>query len=406
VIKIPLQFIHPADPFGLKVGGTETFMKGFIKYAPNHFDIEVIGITSNRKERIPRKWTRLKLGDKEFNFFPIFYERNENEKTLIPLSLRFTMALKLVNLKSEGKVLFFNRIEPLFLYRRQRAPKIVVTHTDIQQQIRHRGSENTWSKFPHLYFKLEKKLFSFVDQIHTVNKSTLDFYIKTYPEHKERISYLPNWVDSDTFYPTDLPKHKLRQKLYHTKNLPIGSKWILFVGRLQKAKSPFRLVNAFLKYNKKYRSSILIIIGEGNLRKSLENYVKKIKAERVIFFLKNMRQEALADFYRASDVLLLTSNFEGMPMCVLEALGCGIPVVSTDVGDIKSVVGNNFSGEIIDSFDHTEIAQGLEKVLSNAHAYKKENCIECIRGFSPKEILLSVYKKIEQIYISKKYRDI
>jgi glycosyltransferase involved in cell wall biosynthesis len=55
----------------------------------------------------------------------------------------------------------------------------------------------------------------------------------------------------------------------------------------------------------------------------------------------------VADLLRLSDCFALTSAYEGMPMCVLEALGCGIPVVSTRVGEIARVVRPGVTGELV-----------------------------------------------------------
>jgi len=46
-----IVIIYPTDPLGPKIGGATTFIKGFVKYAPEHFDIEFIGITSDAEKR-------------------------------------------------------------------------------------------------------------------------------------------------------------------------------------------------------------------------------------------------------------------------------------------------------------------------------------------------------------------
>jgi glycosyltransferase involved in cell wall biosynthesis len=114
-----------------------------------------------------------------------------------------------------------------------------------------------------------------------------------------------------------------------------------------------------------------------------------------VFFLGFREQHILRDFYCASDALLLTSNFEGMPMCVLEALACGLPVVSTDVGEVRRVVVNGYNGEIVDSFDTFQICQGLCKVLALESVYKKNHCLESITKYTADQILNNVYKVIE-----------
>ena len=396
-MSIKITFIYQADPFGKKVGGIETFTKGFIKYAPEDFDIEFIGITSDRDKRPPKKWISLCLGKKKFNFFPLFYEKNENKKTLIPLSLRFTLALKFSRITVEQRTLIFNRIEPALLFKNAKVPKIAVIHSDIQGQILQKKSELLWSKFPQIYFKFENYVLNFMDHVFTVNESTLKFYLQKYSEYKNKFSFLPTWVDTGIFYSIEKSKDFLKKTILSQYDfLPIDGPWILFAGRLQETKAPFRLVDVFLEYYKKNKSGYLFIIGEGNLKNKLIEYVKTIKLEINIFFFGQMEQEFLVSFYRASDVLILTSNSEGMPICVLEALSCGLPVVTTDVGEVKRVVRNNFSGEVVNSFDPKSIANGLEKVLNNPTVYTKENCMSCISEYIPQKVLQPAYELIKK----------
>ena len=398
-MTVKISIIFPTDPLGPKIGGAEAFLKGFIKYAPEDFNIKFIGISSDRKKRPPKRWIKLKLGNKEFSFLPLFFEKDENKKTKIPLSLRFTLALRLFPINISNKLLVFNRIEPAILYRSVKYPKVAIIHSDVQKQTERGESEVLWSRLPRLYFIFENLIITSIDHVYTVSNNTLEFYQSKYPEQKERFSFLPTWADTDVFYPKDEPKFSIRSSLLSLNNkLPIDEKWILFVGRLQKVKAPIRLIDTFIEYYKKDEAACLIIIGEGNLREAIESYVKKMKIENKVFLLGNMGQETLALFYRASDVLLLTSNFEGMPMCVLEALGCGLPVVSTNVGEVKKVVESEFSGEIVESVSPECISQAIGKVLSNPNIYSKNNCIMSISQYTPQKVLKPLYETIRRLY--------
>ena len=397
-MTVKLLIIYPTDPLGPKVGGAGTFLKGFIKNAPEDFDVAFIGISSDRKKHPPKKWVKLTLGNREFNFLPLFFEKDENRKTIIPLSLRFTLALRLSPVNISNKLLVFNRIEPAILYRSAKCPKVAIIHSDVQKQTERGGSEVLWSKFPRLYFMFEKHIITSMDHVYTVSNNSLEFYRSKYPERKKMFSFLPTWADTDIFYPKSGSKFAIRNNLLSlNRDLPIDEKWILFVGRLQKVKSPIRLIDTFAEYYRKDTTACLIIIGEGNLREAMVLHVKKMKMENKVFFLGNVSQETLALFYRGSDVLLLTSNFEGMPMCVLEALGCGLPVVSTNVGEVKRVVKNEFSGEVVESFSPVIIAQALLKVLHDSVIYSKSNCVESVSAYTPQNVLGPVYEKIREL---------
>ncbi len=100
--------------------------------------------------------------------------------------------------------------------------------------------------------------------------------------------------------------------------------------------------------------------------------------------------------YNCADLLTLCSEYEGMPMVVLEALSCGIPVVSTDVGDVGEVVIDGVTGYISKS-DENELKNKIMKVLEEAERFKY-NCIEIAHRYSwdaISERIIDVYKEVQ-----------
>ena len=397
-MSIKLLIIYPVDPFGSKIGGGTTFIKGFIKNAPKDIDLEFIGISSDQKKRPSKKFSKLSFGEKEFAFFPLFLTGDENRKTIVPLSIRFALALKFSNMNFSNRVIFFNKLEPALVFNRSLNPFIAIIHSDITKEYKNLSSETLWSFTPKLYSIFETYIFSKIDHVYTVSRNTFNYYQSKFSNRLNDFSFLPTWIDSDVFYLKEESKISIRnnlQSLY--KDLPIHKKWILFAGRLQKVKAPFRLIDTFIAYLKTQNSACLILVGEGNLKNSLKAYVQQTKINKNVFFLGSINQKTLSLFYNASDVLLLTSNSEGMPFCVLEALGCGLPVVSTNIGDVKRIVKNNYSGEIVESSSPEIISQALNKVLSNRDLYCKHNFKEYLDKFAPHNSLKPVYEKIRRL---------
>ncbi|MDD5634185.1 MAG: glycosyltransferase family 4 protein [Candidatus Omnitrophica bacterium] len=391
--------IFPFDPLGQKIGGAETFLKDFIKYVPREFDLEVIGTSADKIQRPAGKWQSLNIEGRDFSFFPVFCEKDENRRTRIPLSLRFTWTLMFRRLDYSERIIFFNRIEPAVLFKHVKAPKILMVHNDIARQIMNRNSGIVWSAFPAFYFMVERYIFTFVDRVYTVSTNTLDFYKKKYPKNKNKFYFLPTWVDDKLFCPSGEPKTEIKKKLRAIDGaLVCEKKWILYVGRLQEQKAPLRLIDSFNEYHRHDENSLFVVIGGGGLRKSTEEYVKKLALEKSVIFLGDIEQRRLMQLYRASDVFLLTSNFEGMPICVLEALACGIPVVSTSVGEVKRVVINGFSGEVVEDFSPKTIARELAKVLNNAGSYTQGNCASAIKNYTPQNVLNPFFEYIRRTF--------
>lgn len=104
----------------------------------------------------------------------------------------------------------------------------------------------------------------------------------------------------------------------------------------------------------------LDFVGEGELEDEIKNHVKNLNLVNVVKF--HGYQNELSHFYTGSDVLLITSLTEGLPMVLLEALSRALPVVSTPVGEIPSMLDEGECGEII-SFDVDVAARKLNELL-------------------------------------------
>lgn len=91
------------------------------------------------------------------------------------------------------------------------------------------------------------------------------------------------------------------------------------------------------------------------------DYLDRTNTNLVLVTDKN--QNELVYYYNAADVLLLTSLSEGSPNTIKEAMACNCPIVSTNVGDVKKVMGDA-KGCYITSFDPKDVAGKLEKVLT------------------------------------------
>ena len=228
---------------------------------------------------------------------------------------------------------------------------------------------------------------------------TLSFYLQKYKSDKDKFSFLPTWVDTQLFSINDLPKASIRKKIVISHKISGNeTHWILFVGRLQQQKAPRKLIDSFAEYLKSNSSACLIIVGEGDLKKETIQYVENLNLKEHVYFLGNIMQEQLAKFYQAADIFLMTSNFEGMPISVLEALQCGLPVVSTEVGEIRRVVKNRYSGEVVTTHSPKDISLAVETVLTNTSRYLKENCTKAVAEYTPRKVLEPVFTKMRDMY--------
>ena len=395
--KVKCMLFDSTDIAGQRIGGGETLLKGFIKYAPAHFAIQVVGVTADLSQRPLRQWTSLTIGQKKVLFFPVLYQADENKKKKIPLSLQYVFQMLVTKWDVKETVLFFNRIEPTIVFQNRDRAKIVVIHNDLESQLfsRKKG-EAYWNKIPFLYKLFEKHVFKNISHVYTVSEKTTAYYNRTYPSLTNHVSFLPTWVDTQIFSPSKISKRNLRKKIRNTiRDIPYSMSWILFVGRLQKQKDPLTLLHTFARYLKSHPDIVLIMVGAGNLEKEVDREIICLGIQKNVYRLSYMDQYQLAWFYQAADALIVTSLYEGMPVSVLEALGCGLPVISTRVGEVPRVVLNGRSGEIVDNTSGCHILEALRKVLTSSEQYSVSNCISAIQDYTPQKVLSSVYHKIE-----------
>ena len=170
---------------------------------------------------------------------------------------------------------------------------------------------------------------------------------------------------------------------------------ITFIGRLTYQKNPERLIDVSKKLLKVLPSFKAAIIGDGPLKGEMEKLIKENNLENNVFLLGF--QENPYKILKDSKVMLLVSRWEGLPMCVLEALALGVPVVSTPTDGISSVIKNENNGYICENDD--EIILNLKKILSNNILYNQmhDNCIENALKHNDNDLykkkILEVYKK-------------
>jgi glycosyltransferase involved in cell wall biosynthesis len=397
--KVKPSIIYPMDPLGYKIGGIQTYLKNFIKYSPADFEIGFVGVTSDRKKRPVGEWHRIIVCGKKINFLPVLYVKDENVRTKVPLSLKFTLSLfrykKRIN--CENRILTYHRLEPELVFVNTPVPKIAFVHYNVKDSLYGDQTEVKWRRFPWLYFYMEKKLLSRMNKIIAVNRDTIEFYNKKYSCVSEKISFVPTWVDRQTFFPYAAPlksKHKLAFLKEH--KLPTDAKLILFVGRFEGQKDPLLLIDSFHHVNTSAPETRLLIVGKGALKNKMQDRIAQHGLRDKVILFNSLQQEKVAALMKISDVFMLSSASEGMPISVLEALGCGLPVVSTDVGEVKRVVKDEISGMICSERDPAVIGNAALHVLKE-DKFSAENCILSIQDYTAERILKRIYDTYRQL---------
>lgn len=143
-------------------------------------------------------------------------------------------------------------------------------------------------------------------------------------------------------------------------DLPATSPVVLFIGRLTSVKRPDRLLAAFEQVVAKVPDATLVVAGQGDLLEEVRSDAQRL-GESVRFV--GWRPD-VASLYAASDVVVISSDNEGMPVTLIEAAMAGVPGVTTDVGSASEVVEDQVTGLVVPT-DPEAIAEALIDLLSD-----------------------------------------
>ncbi len=108
-----------------------------------------------------------------------------------------------------------------------------------------------------------------------------------------------------------------------------------------------------------------VIVGDGPLRRELEAKRAQLRLESVVEMPGAAGQEEVAVWWRRAAVGVLTSQNEGMPVCLMEAAASGVPVVATRVGGIPELVEEGVTGFLCAPGDAAGIAASLQRLLTD-----------------------------------------
>jgi glycosyltransferase involved in cell wall biosynthesis len=145
---------------------------------------------------------------------------------------------------------------------------------------------------------------------------------------------------------------------------------IICVSRVTPRKGVRFLIQAFKILSARYSQVRLLIVGDGNEKKSLEDLVRALELNDKVEFAGAIAHENVLGFYQRANVFVLPSLNEGMSNVMLEALACGLPIVATDTGGTKELLTDNVNGLVVRMKDADDLADKIEKLILDSELEK------------------------------------
>ncbi len=225
------------------------------------------------------------------------------------------------------------------------------------------------------------------DAITAVSDNLKDETFRHFDIEKE-IIVIPNFVDTDRF------QHSNKE---HFKKMlaPNGERILAHVSNFRKVKRVEDVVAMFEKVHKQLPSKLLMI-GDGPERQNIEEYCRTLNICSDIRFLG--KQDQVDEILSITDLFVLPSQYESFGLSALEAMACGVPVISTNAGGLPEINVQGVTGYMSEVGDTDDMAKHAIEVLKDEDRLKKfkENAIAHARTFSRQRII-PLY---EQLYES------
>tara|TARA_B100001057_G_scaffold316947_1_gene317079 strand:+ start:2030 stop:3139 length:1110 start_codon:yes stop_codon:yes gene_type:complete len=188
-------------------------------------------------------------------------------------------------------------------------------------------------------------------------------------------------------------KIKFKKKPFFKKKRKI----IISIGRLDENKNQIMLLRA-INHLKEKKNFDIVLIGEGKNKRDLIEYGKKIGINDNLY-IYNFQKNPYPYLFN-SDLKILTSNFEGLPNVLLEAMALNIPIISTNspTGP-REILLNGKAGYLVKRNDHISLSKKIKFFLENPIAFRKKKLFykDSLKRFSPEKSLKNYVRIVESI---------
>ena len=208
--------------------------------------------------------------------------------------------------------------------------------------------ERLSSKRWHNFLPMQKRVAPKLRNIICVSQPSKEDVISEFKVDEERITVIPNGIDIETFRPS-------------LKNKPFEYNIVTTASADIPLKGLRNLILALPRVIQEFPSTSLTVIGKSPKKSKLHKLIDDLDLEDRISFRSGIDEEEIVDIYHNSDIAVIPSLYEGFGFGAGEAMACGVPLISTDSGGLKQVIGD--SALKIKPGSVVEIEEGISKLF-------------------------------------------
>lgn len=356
------------------IGGQITSISNFLlfltqKHASECQNVILVGVTTNLDEL--GIWQKIQINGITLSMLPVAVANTDLSHIQKSLRLQFAKGLL-----KYGRQLHITKRDCCYIHTPEAYGVVKLLNPFATCVIFSHGS----------YFNMEQSFRFF--QKNVLIKKGFMLYIKWIIRNAKLIFVL----DDDSYHAYDKYNHHLIKALNSIvcpsekeSHDPTGN--LIFVGRLSKGKNIGPIIDAVRNMDNRR----LLIVGDGEEYDSLSSF-----ASSNIQFAGAVPPSQIKEYMKQSDILIMNSLFEGIPMTILEALSFGLPVITTPVGGIPSVL---HFGQDSEETDGTagQIREKIEKIYASYASYS-ECAYQNSKRFDYLEVNRTIYHALKRLW--------
>lgn len=235
----------------------------------------------------------------------------------------------------------------------------------------------------------ELTLVDAADQIIATSETDFQYIQYLYEGDPEKIAILTPGVDLTLFQPTD--KNAAKKAI----GAPTDEKLILFVGRIEPLKGIDVLLYALkILFGTHQDLRVSVWIVGGDISNDADEWPKELKKlseirevlgiHTAVKFVGRKLQQELPTYYNAADIMVMPSHYESFGITAVEAMACGVPVITTDVTGVSNLIDKEHAILITSANNPIRLAQRISKLLCDEAEYAKvsQSVAENVRDLS------------------------
>ena len=227
---------------------------------------------------------------------------------------------------------------------------------------------------------LLKEIFEGAVKVVTVSQALEEKIVSLAPASKDRITTIPNMVDTGFFVPADQP--------------PPGPFTFFCLAHLEADKGIDTLVGATKILSERMARPFNVVIGGGGQQgRRLKSMARKLSLENTISFTGPLNREAVRHHLQKSHAFVMPSRFEAFGVVYIEAMACGLPVIATKAGGPADFTGEE-TGLLVDPGQADVLASAMHELMQRSAAYKPDRIRESVTRRFSKEVVVASYLEL------------